>query len=204
MGGLRGRSAIFSTIKLKKKKSHYCRKRAPAPTPRARPRAPSRSARPLTAGGAAALWAVSAEAHTGRGAPDLSGEGAPSGGGVAGAPWGGAQALACGALPGALGPARRFLRARRPLRPAAGPMAAKRVNLLLALVAATLFGFSCFCISKMTQTSKRRGQGGGGCFSLPLSGPPWLGWPLDCLAAGGSQRRGAGDVGPWRGRPRSW
>ncbi|XP_011372609.1 alpha-1,3-mannosyl-glycoprotein 4-beta-N-acetylglucosaminyltransferase-like protein MGAT4D [Pteropus vampyrus] len=34
-------------------------------------------------------------------------------------------------------------------------MRAKRVNLLIALVAVMLFSFSCFCISKMTQTSNQ-------------------------------------------------
>lgn len=38
----------------------------------------------------------------------------------------------------------------------ANSMRTKQVNLLIALVAVMLFSFSCFCISKMSQTSKRR------------------------------------------------
>ena len=30
------------------------------------------------------------------------------------------------------------------------------MNLLITLIAVVLFSFSCFCISRMTQTSKRR------------------------------------------------
>lgn len=42
--------------------------------------------------------------------------------------------------------------------PAAGPaiMRSKQVNLLISFVAVTLFSFSCFCISKLTQTCKQR------------------------------------------------
>ena len=37
-----------------------------------------------------------------------------------------------------------------------GAMRTRRVNLLIALVAVGLFSFSCFCISRLTQTSERR------------------------------------------------
>lgn len=46
-----------------------------------------------------------------------------------------------------------------PVQPGVGSdaatMKAKNVNLLFAFVAVLLFGFSCFCISRMNQTSKR-------------------------------------------------
>jgi hypothetical protein len=45
-------------------------------------------------------------------------------------------------------------------RRGASAMRSKHVNLLIALVAFMLFAFSCFCISRMTQTSKQ-GAGGG-------------------------------------------
>ncbi|XP_039731701.1 alpha-1,3-mannosyl-glycoprotein 4-beta-N-acetylglucosaminyltransferase-like protein MGAT4D [Pteropus medius] len=49
-------------------------------------------------------------------------------------------------------------------------MRAKRVNLLIALVAVMLFSFSCFCISKMTQTSKRRVTSPASFPAFPASG----------------------------------
>lgn len=55
-----------------------------------------------------------------------------------------------------------------PVQPGVGSdaatMKAKNVNLLFAFVAVLLFGFSCFCISRMNQTSKR-GWGGRGWWS---------------------------------------
>lgn len=51
----------------------------------------------------------------------------------------------------------------------ASAMKTKNVNLLFAFVAILLFGFSCFCISKMNQTSKR-GWGGVGWDRVGWSG----------------------------------
>lgn len=68
--------------------------------------------------------------------------------------------------------------------PPACPMRATPVNLLIALVAFVLFSFSCFCISRMTQTSKRRVAASADFPAFPVSG---LG---DCWGAG-SERRGA-------------
>lgn len=39
-------------------------------------------------------------------------------------------------------------------------MKAKNINLLFAFVAVLLFGFSCFCISRINQTGKQRWLGG--------------------------------------------
>ncbi|KAK2116247.1 hypothetical protein P7K49_006873 [Saguinus oedipus] len=74
--------------------------------------------------------------------------------------------------------------ATRSLRPLAAR--SRPVNLPIALVTFALFSFSCFCIYKTTQTSKRRGL-------LPLSlAPPGL---RDCRNAGG-----AGSAS-WRRQP---
>lgn len=44
----------------------------------------------------------------------------------------------------------------RAARRQASSMRTKHVNVLIALAAVMLFSFSCFCISRMTQTSKLR------------------------------------------------
>lgn len=91
-----------------------------------------------------------------------------------------------------VGAAGRLHPLRCPLPRRASSMRAKRVNLLIALVAVMLFSFSCFCISKMTQTSKRRVTSPASFPAFPASGLQ------DC--SGGRVGEEEGDVGSWRGR----
>lgn len=111
-------------------------------------------------------------------------------GGCAGRASGGAGAVALTLRDVGVGAAGRLHPPFCPLPHPACSMRVKRVNLLFALVAVMLFSFSCFCISRMTQTSKRRVTSPASFPAFPPSGLQ------DCW--GGRVREEEGDMGTWR------